>query len=203
MSEQQQSKEEPQQKEILIPPHVAKAFGQGLRQLLTEELKEVQQGIQDLEQTLSNQPSRTDSNFTSALKRGLEQVMLVITGLEKAKEVKLAPSIQQGLELKFSKETEETPVAPGEVIIEEDLIPSFATGFTHSFGTPQSLIKGYSELLSTRASSETVRQAAKRITDCCDVIEQKAIMPFRQNLSEIRINTNQNGDTSIIPKSKQ
>lgn len=179
---------EPIQQEIVIPPDIIRPFGRGLRQLTADPLEEIGKTLPLLESEVG-----ADNKLVTAIreiKESFGRFDEFLTGLEAAKEVKIAPHGGRWT-LVFSEERDETtPPTVGEVIMNESMAGPFASGFgDKAFNIISGM--GFSYLMLDHAPGSNINKAFLQI--------QTSIEPFRQKLAEIRIITDQEGNTVLNP----
>jgi len=173
-----------EQKEIVVPKHIVKAFGRGLSQSIGPRLQQIESCLRDT----------TDNLKYPMIEDSVKRITNVLHSLEEAKEVKISIIDPDGLDgylndFLFSEETEELDPKPGELLMENDIAPKFINALQHTIINPLFIISG-------RTGGNQSEEAKKIYSASMQI---KDILSSFTNAQEIKIVTDVEGNTKIIP----
>lgn len=187
------------QSEILIPKETASALGRGVRQLLAKPMDECDRCLDGLKNYSGLNQDNTQ--YVTVMQEALMKLTSMIGNIEHAKEVRIVP-FSGGWDFKFSEEREtETQPVESEITIDETTTPKLGIlkgALQHNLNNAIAPLLGYSSLIhgTTNDLDESTKAGSVQLSTNW---MQKAITPILNTHSQIKISTDTQGITTIIP----
>lgn len=168
--------EQESQESIVVPRNVAKAFGRGLKQLISSELQQI------------SFASLRGNIMPVKIERDVATITKVLDGFERAGEVMIL-TFEGGNDFRFSEGTEEKDPQPGEVVMDKNITPAFTSALGHTLRNSLFKILGRAEGIES--------EEGKKIYHACNGI--KKVLESFDNAEQIEIATDTAGNTKLKP----